>query len=156
MKVTVIGTGYVGLVAGAGFSETGNDVICADIDENKIAILNGGGIPIYEPGLETLVAKNTRAGRLHFTTELDATIQNALAIFIAVGTPPKEDGSADLSYVIQVAEEVADNLNGYKVIVTKSTVPAGTGTMVRRIVEDNGEILRARELEPEAAEAGDG
>jgi UDPglucose 6-dehydrogenase len=136
MHICVVGTGYVGLVTGACLADFGINVTCVDNDEHKIAKLLEGDIPIYEPGLDTLVEKNARAGRLHFSTELAPAIQNALAIFIAVGTPPKEDGSADLSYVVQVAEEIADNLNGYKVIVTKSTVPIGTGQLIEKIVTE--------------------
>ncbi len=134
MHICVVGTGYVGLVTGACLADFGMDVTCVDKDASKIDMLLAGKIPIYEPGLDSLVAKNTAAGRLHFTTELDSSIQSALAIFIAVGTPPKEDGSADLSYVIQVAESIADNLNGYKVVVTKSTVPIGTGKLIEGII----------------------
>ena len=127
MHICVVGTGYVGLVTGACLADFGNTVTCVDNDETKIAKLLDGVMPIYEPGLDTLVEKNAKAGRLHFATELAPALKEALAVFIAVGTPPKEDGSADLSYVIQVAESIADNLNGYKVVVTKSTVPIGTG-----------------------------
>jgi UDPglucose 6-dehydrogenase len=136
MHICVVGTGYVGLVTGACLADFGMDVTCVDKDAGKIDMLRRGEIPIYEPGLDTLVEKNTRAERLHFTTELDAAIQHALAVFIAVGTPPREDGSADLAYVIQVAESIADNLNGYKVIVTKSTVPIGTGKLIEGIVAE--------------------
>jgi UDPglucose 6-dehydrogenase len=136
MHICVVGTGYVGLVTGACLADFGMDVTCVDTDSTKIDMLNAGEIPIYEPGLDTLVAKNSKAGRLHFTTVLSTAIQNALAIFIAVGTPPKEDGSADLSYVVQVAESIADNLNGYKVVVTKSTVPIGTGQLIERIISE--------------------
>jgi len=134
MNICVVGTGYVGLVTGACLADFGMNVTCVDKDATKIDKLLAGEIPIYEPGLEAIVAKNAKEGRLHFTTELDPSIQQALAIFIAVGTPPKEDGSADLSYVIQVAESIAKNLNGYKVIVTKSTVPIGTGQMIEKIL----------------------
>jgi UDPglucose 6-dehydrogenase len=134
MHICVVGTGYVGLVTGACLADFGMDVTCVDKDAGKIEMLLAGEIPIYEPGLDTLVAKNTAQGRLHFTTDLAPSIQNALAVFIAVGTPPKEDGSADLSYVIEVAESIADNLNGYKVVVTKSTVPIGTGQLIEEII----------------------
>ena len=134
MNICVVGTGYVGLVTGACLADFGMNVTCVDKDTAKIDMLLGGEIPIYEPGLDAIVAKNIKEGRLHFTTELDPSIQQALAIFIAVGTPPKEDGSADLSYVVQVAESIAKNLNGYKVIVTKSTVPIGTGQMIEKIL----------------------
>ncbi|MCD4748517.1 MAG: UDP-glucose/GDP-mannose dehydrogenase family protein [Thermoanaerobaculales bacterium] len=136
MNICVVGTGYVGLVTGACLADFGMNVTCVDKDESKIDRLLAGEIPIYEPGLETIVAKNTKAGRLHFTTDLGPSIKQSLAVFIAVGTPPKADGSADLSYVIQVAESIADNLNGYKVIVTKSTVPIGTGQMIEKILTE--------------------
>jgi UDPglucose 6-dehydrogenase len=138
MHICVVGTGYVGLVTGACLADFGINVTCVDNDEEKIAMLLDGEIPIYEPGLDALVEKNAKAGRLHFSTDLAPAIQNALAIFIAVGTPPKEDGSADLSYVVQVAEEIADNLNGYKVVVTKSTVPIGTGQLIEKIITERG------------------
>ncbi len=134
MNICVVGTGYVGLVTGACLADFGMNVTCVDKDTTKIDMLLGGEIPIYEPGLDAIVAKNIKQGRLHFTTELDSSIQQALAIFIAVGTPPKDDGSADLSYVVQVAESIARNLNGYKVIITKSTVPIGTGQMIEKIL----------------------
>jgi UDPglucose 6-dehydrogenase len=141
MHICVVGTGYVGLVTGACLADFGINVTCVDNDEGKISRLLNGEIPIYEPGLDTLVEKNAKAGRLHFSTDLGPAIENALAIFIAVGTPPKEDGSADLSYVVQVAESIAENLNGYKVVVTKSTVPIGTGQMIEKIIRerDHGE-----------------
>jgi UDPglucose 6-dehydrogenase len=134
MHICVVGTGYVGLVTGACLADFGNSVICVDKDEHKIAMLKDGDMPIYEPGLDALVEKNVREGRLEFSTELAQSVESALVVFIAVGTPPKEDGSADLSYVVQVAESIADNLNGYKVIVTKSTVPIGTGHLIEEIV----------------------
>jgi UDPglucose 6-dehydrogenase len=134
MHICVVGTGYVGLVTGACLADFGNNVTCVDKDEHKIDMLRGGEMPIYEPGLDALVEKNVREGRLEFTTDLSQAIGSALAIFIAVGTPPKEDGSADLSYVVQVAESIADNLNGYKVVVTKSTVPIGTGHLIEEII----------------------
>jgi len=139
MHIAVVGSGYVGLVTGACLADFGMDVTCVDNDAGKIAMLKEGKIPIYEPGLDAIVAKNAAAGRLHFTTELREAVENALAIFIAVGTPPKEDGSADLSYVVQVAEAIADSMNGYKVVVTKSTVPIGTGQLVEKVIrERNG------------------
>ena len=135
MKIVVIGTGYVGLVSGACFSEFGFDVTCIDKDARKIDQLKAGEIPIYEPGLDALVARNHQAGRLHFTTRLDNHIAEADAIFIAVGTPTRRgDGHADLSYVFAAAKEVAGQLSGYSVIVTKSTVPVGTGRQVEKIV----------------------
>ncbi len=139
MHIAVVGSGYVGLVTGACLADFGMDVTCVDNDERKIGMLRKGLIPIYEPGLDALVAKDAGAGRLHFTTDLREAVENALAIFIAVGTPPKEDGSADLSYVVQVAEAIADSMNGYKVMVTKSTVPIGTGQLVENVIrERNG------------------
>jgi UDPglucose 6-dehydrogenase len=138
MHICVVGTGYVGLVTGACLADFGINVTCVDKDEDKIARLLDGEIPIYEPGLDALVEKNAKAGRLQFATDLAPAIQHALAIFIAVGTPPKEDGSADLSYVVQVAEAIADNLNGYKVVVTKSTVPIGTGQLIEKIITERG------------------
>ena len=137
MHVAVVGTGYVGLVTGTCFSEFGVDVTCVDIDEKKIKILNEGGVPIYEPGLDALIAKNVKEGRLSFTTDLKGAIEKSLVIFIAVGTPPKSDGSADLKYVEQVAKSVAEHMNGYKVIVNKSTVPVGTGQWVKEIIQKN-------------------
>ncbi len=136
MHICVVGTGYVGLVTGACLADFGINVTCVDKDEEKITKLLDGEIPIYEPGLDSLVEKNAKSGRLHFSTDLAPAIQQALAIFIAVGTPPKEDGSADLSYVVQVAEAIADNLNGYKVVVTKSTVPIGTGQLIEKIITE--------------------
>jgi UDPglucose 6-dehydrogenase len=126
----------VGLVTGACLADFGMNVTCVDKDSTKIEMLLRGEMPIYEPGLEALVEKNAKEGRLHFSTELDPAIRTALAIFIAVGTPPKENGAADLSYVIQVAESIADNLDGYKVVVTKSTVPTGTGQLIERTISE--------------------
>lgn len=135
MKITVIGTGYVGLVAGACFAETGNDVICADIDENKIARLHRGEVPIYEPGLERLVESNLASGRLRFTTDVAHSVQASDVIFIAVGTPPDEDGSADLQHVLGVATAIGRAMNGGKIVATKSTVPVGTAAKVRAAIE---------------------
>lgn len=134
MHIAVIGTGYVGLVTGACFAEFGVDVICVDVDEQKIAQLFKGVMPIYEPGLEQLVAKNTQAGRLKFTTDVSHAIQQSLVIFLAVGTPPMPDGSPDLSYIEAAAGSVADHMNDYKVVVTKSTVPIGTGEHIRELI----------------------
>ena len=135
MRIAMIGTGYVGLVTGACFSEFGVEVVCVDKDENKIDRLNNGEIPIYEPGLDALVAANVKAGRLSFTTNLSDAVKEADAVFIAVGTPSRRgDGHADLSYVYSAAAEIARNLNGYTVIVTKSTVPVGTGNEVGKII----------------------
>ncbi len=135
MNIAVVGTGYVGLVTGACFSEFGTHVTCVDKDASKIDMLERGEIPIYEPGLDGLVERNVKAGRLEFTTDLPGAIRDALVVFIAVGTPQGNDGRADLSFVKDVAVSVAENLNSYKVIVTKSTVPAGTGKMIRGLIE---------------------
>jgi UDPglucose 6-dehydrogenase len=134
MKIAVVGTGYVGLVAGACFAESGNDVMCVDKDDAKIRMLRGGRMPIYEPGLEELVRRNRHENRLTFTTQLPKAVRAASIIFIAVGTPQGEDGSADLQHVLGVAREVARAMNGYKVIVDKSTVPVGTSAKVREVI----------------------
>jgi len=131
VKVTVVGTGYVGLVIGACLAETGNDVICADVDSGKIDGLRQNRLPIHEPGLEPLVARNQRDGRLEFTTDVGAAIERSDVVFIAVGTPPDEDGSADLQHVLEVARAIGQHMNRSKVIVTKSTVPVGTAERVR-------------------------
>jgi UDPglucose 6-dehydrogenase len=137
MRITMIGSGYVGLVSGACLADFGHEVICVDKEEAKIAALQAGKMPIYEPGLENLVAHNVAADRLHFTTDLAAAVKDAEAVFIAVGTPSRRgDGHADLSYVYEAAKEVARASSGYKVIVTKSTVPVGTGDEVERIVRE--------------------
>jgi len=137
MRVAMIGTGYVGLVSGACFSEFGHDVVCVDKDEAKIAGLHEGRMPIYEPGLEDLVEGNVKAGRLTFTNDLHTSLKDVDAVFIAVGTPSRRgDGHADLSYVYAAAEEIARALDGYTVIVTKSTVPVGTGREVERIIRE--------------------
>lgn len=130
MNVGVIGSGYVGLVAGTCFAESGNDVICADVDANKISMLNNGDIPIYEPGLDRLIESNAKAGRLTFTTDVIACIKSSEVIFIAVGTPQDKDGSADLKYVLGVAEQIGKEMNGPKIVVNKSTVPVGTADLV--------------------------
>ncbi|MFP5379722.1 MAG: UDP-glucose dehydrogenase family protein, partial [Vicinamibacteria bacterium] len=134
MKIAVVGTGYVGLVVGACLAESGNDVICVDKDEAKVRMLRRGRIPIYEPGLEEIVRRNKTEGRLEFTTQLPKAVKQATIVFIAVGTPQGEDGSADLQHVLGVARDVARAMNGYKVIVNKSTVPVGTAERVREIV----------------------
>lgn len=134
MNICMVGTGYVGLVTGACLADFGMNVVCVDKDGTKIAGLQRGEVPIYEPGLEEIVAKNERAGRLRYTTDLKSAIEESLAIFIAVGTPPRPDGSPDLTFVRQVAEAVAEHMNGYKVVVTKSTVPTGTGKMIEQII----------------------
>ena len=136
MKVTVIGSGYVGLVAGACFAESGNSVICVDIDEAKIEGLKQGIIPIYEPGLKEMVLRNCAEGRLSFTTDIETAVKNSLINFIAVGTPPGEDGSADLKYVLGVARSIGRHMEGFKVIVDKSTVPVGTADKVRAAVQE--------------------
>jgi UDPglucose 6-dehydrogenase len=137
MRVAVIGTGYVGLVVGAGLSDSGNDVVCVDIDEAKIERLRRGEIPIYEPGLEPLVKRNLEDGRLSFGTDVPAAVREAEVIFIAVGTPPGGDGSADLQHVLAVAETIGRSMNGEKVVITKSTVPVGTARLVRAAIEEH-------------------
>jgi len=137
MHISIVGTGYVGLVTGTCFAELGNDVICVDKDEKKIQNLNKNILPIYEPGLDVLVAKNVKEGRLTFTTDMKMATEKSLVIFIAVGTPPAEDGSADLQHVESVALEVAKFINGYKVIVNKSTVPVGSGKWIRQVIEEH-------------------
>ncbi|KAF0220726.1 MAG: UDPglucose [Geobacteraceae bacterium] len=136
MKICVIGTGYVGLVAGTCFAESGNDVICVDVVEAKIEGLKKGVIPIYEPGLKEMVLRNTEEGRLSFTTDLATAIKASLINFIAVGTPPGEDGSADLKYVLDVARNIGRHMDSYKIIVDKSTVPVGTADKVRAAVKE--------------------
>jgi len=136
MKVSVVGTGYVGLVTGACLAEMGNDVLCLDVDPNKIRILEKGGIPIHEPGLDLVVARNVKAGRLHFTTDIERAVAHGTIQFIAVGTPPDEDGSADLQYVLAAARNIGRLMTDYKVIVDKSTVPVGTADKVRAAVAD--------------------
>lgn len=136
MKIAIVGTGYVGLVSGTCFSEMGVDVTCVDVDRKKIDKLRQGIIPIYEPGLEELVCKNVNAGRLHFTTDLREILDEVEVVFSAVGTPPDEDGSADLKYVLEVARTVGQNMNKYLVIVTKSTVPVGTSLKVKNAIQE--------------------
>jgi UDPglucose 6-dehydrogenase len=130
MKITVVGTGYVGLVSGACLAEVGNDVLCLDLDPRKIEILENGGIPIFEPGLQEMVQRNVAAGRLHFTTDIEKAVHFGTVQFIAVGTPPDEDGSADLQYVTAAARNIGKHMTDYKVVVDKSTVPVGTGARV--------------------------
>jgi UDPglucose 6-dehydrogenase len=137
MNICMVGTGYVGLVTGACLADFGMDVTCVDKDEAKIALLKKGISPIYEPGLEEIIHKNEKARRLRFTTDLKEAIERCLVIFIAVGTPPKDDGSPDLSFIFQVAESIAAHMNGYKVVVTKSTVPTGTGAQIEEILRKN-------------------
>jgi UDPglucose 6-dehydrogenase len=138
MNITVIGTGYVGLVTGACLSDFGNDVTCVDVDSDKIARLNRGEITIYEPGLDGLVEKNREEGRLRFTTDIGEAVRWARALFIAVGTPPGEDGSADLTHVREVASTIAEHVNGPKLVITKSTVPIGTGAMLESMFREEG------------------
>jgi UDPglucose 6-dehydrogenase len=137
MNICMVGTGYVGLVTAACLADFGMDVTCVDKDEAKIALLERGISPIYEPGLEELIHKNEKAKRLRYTTELAESVERALVIFIAVGTPPKDDGSPDLSFIFEVAESIASHMNGYKVVVTKSTVPTGTGAKIEEILRKN-------------------
>ncbi len=141
MKVTVVGTGYVGLVSGTCLAEVGNDVLCLDVDPEKIRILNEGGIPIFEPGLLDMVKRNVAAGRLRFTTDVEQAVAHGTIQFIAVGTPPDEDGSADLQYVLAAARNIGRHMGDYKVVVDKSTVPVGTGDKVRAAIADE---LKAR------------
>ncbi len=135
MNIAVVGTGYVGLVAGACFAETGNDVICVDINQKKVDALNAGDIPIFEPGLEDLVKSNAKAKRLSFTTSIQDAVRASDTIFIAVGTPQDEDGSADLTHVLAVARAIGENMNGPKIVVDKSTVPVGTADLVKAEIE---------------------
>ena len=136
MNISIVGTGYVGLVSGACFAEMGIDVTCVDIDEKKIARLLAGEVPIYEPGLDELVKRNVEAGRLHFTTDLTSCLDRVEVVFSAVGTPPDEDGSADLRYVLEVARTFGRNINKYTILVTKSTVPVGTARKVKAAIEE--------------------
>jgi UDPglucose 6-dehydrogenase len=136
MKITVVGTGYVGLVSGTCLAEVGNDVLCLDVDPEKIRILEEGGIPIFEPGLQEMVRRNVAAGRLHFTTNVEKAVQHGTVQFIAVGTPPDEDGSADLQYVLGAARNIGRLMTDYKVVVDKSTVPVGTGAKVTAAIAD--------------------
>ncbi|RIZ66656.1 MAG: UDP-glucose/GDP-mannose dehydrogenase family protein [Methylococcales bacterium] len=145
MKVTVFGTGYVGLVTGVCLAEVGNDVLCIDVNQQKIDNLNKGIIPIYEPGLETLVKENQHAGRLRFTTDSQEAVNHGVFQFIAVGTPPDEDGGADLQYVLEVAKTIAENMHEYRIIINKSTVPVGTADKVKAVIlksqESRGEAI---------------
>jgi len=137
MNIAIIGAGYVGLITGACFAEFGVHVTCVDKDEKKIRMMKKGFVPFYEPGLEELMQNNIKAGRLEFTTSIAEAVDSSLVIFIAVGTPPRGDGSVEMKYVEDVAREIARNINSYKVIVTKSTVPVGTGERIRRIISNN-------------------
>lgn len=136
MNIAIVGTGYVGLVSGTCFAEVGIDVTCVDIDAQKIENLKQGIIPIYEPGLDELVCRNQKEGRLHFTTDLSSCINNVEVVFSAVGTPPDEDGSADLKYVLEVARTFGQNINKFAILVTKSTVPVGTSKKIRAVIEE--------------------
>ena len=155
MKICVIGTGYVGLVAGAGFADMGNEVICCDIDKTKIDMLKNGQIPIYEPGLEKLVAHNVREERLTFTTDVAAGVAGVDVILLAVGTPPRADGSADLQYIFKAAETAAKALTGWAVFVTKSTVPVGTGDKVEALCKQHAKHDFAVASNPEFLKEGD-
>ena len=141
-KIAVVGSGYVGLVSGAVFSDFGHNDVCVDVDENKINALKGGVVPIYEPGLDKIIENNVKEGRLSFTTDIKTAVEENDVLFIAVGTPPKDDGGADMKYVRAVARSIAENMNGYKLIVDKSTVPIGTGAklkdFVRSILDERG------------------
>lgn len=143
MKIVVVGTGYVGLVTGACLAEVGTDITCIDVNEEKINNLQKGILPIYEPGLENIVERNFKKGRLRFSTNLEEAILGAQIVFIAVGTPPGEDGSADLKYVLQVADQVGKYMNGYLIVVTKSTVPVGTAAKVKKCMKDALEKRKA-------------
>ena len=136
MKIGVIGTGYVGLVTGVCLADFGQDVVCMDVDDEKIDTLKNGGIPIYEPGLDDLVERNVKYNRINFTTDIKETVENNDVIFIAVGTPPAEDGSADLRHVLSVARDIGKYINDYKVVVDKSTVPVGTGQRVKKVIKE--------------------
>ena len=136
MRIAIVGSGYVGLVSGACFSEMGMDITCVDVNQEKIDKLNKGIITIYEPGLEDMVFKNVKAGRLHFTTDLIEVLDQVEVVFSAVGTPPDEDGSADLKYVLEVARTVGRHMNKYLVVVTKSTVPVGTAQKVKAAIDE--------------------
>ena len=140
MNITVVGSGYVGLVVGACLAETGNDVVCADVDANKIDALTRSEIPIYEPGLEQLVERNQKQGRLHFTTDVGSAIAHGEVVFIAVGTPPDEDGSADLRHVLDVAEQIGKHMSREMIVVTKSTVPVGTAAKVQAAVSKHARL----------------
>ncbi len=151
MNIAIVGTGYVGLVSGTCFADTGANVTCVDVDAQKIERLKNGEIPIFEPGLDELVKKNVAAGRLKFTTDLSSVLDDVQIVFSAVGTPPDEDGSADLKYVLQVARTIGQHINHYLVVVTKSTVPVGTAAKVRRTIEEELEKRGNKDLEFDVA-----
>ncbi|MDR0770439.1 MAG: UDP-glucose/GDP-mannose dehydrogenase family protein [Burkholderiales bacterium] len=144
MKITMIGSGYVGLVTGACFAEVGNEVLCFDIDERKIDVLQNGGVPIHEPGLQEMIARNVAAGRMHFSTDIDDAVAFGALQFIAVGTPPGEDGSADMQYVLEAARNIGRRMTEWKIIVDKSTVPVGTADRVRSVIAEELEIRRSQ------------
>ena len=154
MRVAIIGSGYVGLVAGACLAETGNTVICADVDEEKIARLRNNDVPIYEPGLEPMLRSNQAGGRLTFTADVDDAVRQSRVVFIAVGTPPGEDGSADLQHVLAVARTIGRNMNGPKVIITKSTVPVGTAEKVRAAIAAETDVAFSVCSNPEFLKEG--
>ncbi len=154
MRIGVIGTGYVGLVVGTCFADTGNEVICADVNEEKIAALNRGEVPIYEPGLDSMIKHNMDESRLSFTTDTDKAVQDSEIVFIAVGTPEGEDGSADLQYVLAVAEGIGRNMNSFKVVVDKSTVPVGTAEKVRAAIKTQTDTEFAVVSNPEFLKEG--
>src|SRR5580700_10110474 len=135
MRITIFGSGYVGLVTGACLADAGNHVLCVDVDERKVAMLKRGDVPIHEPGLDVMVKRNADAGRLQFTTNAEEGVAHGLFQLIAVGTPPDEDGSADLTYVLAVARTIGEHMAEYKVVITKSTVPVGTADKVREAVK---------------------
>ena len=151
MNIAIVGTGYVGLVSGTCFADIGANVTCVDVDAQKIERLKNGEIPIFEPGLDELVVKNVKAGRLHFTTDLSSVLDDVQIVFSAVGTPPDEDGSADLKYVLQVARTIGQHMNHYTVVVTKSTVPVGTAAKVRKTIEEELEKRGMKDLEFDVA-----
>ncbi|MEP7205895.1 MAG: UDP-glucose/GDP-mannose dehydrogenase family protein [Casimicrobiaceae bacterium] len=148
MKITMIGTGYVGLVTGTCLAEVGNDVLCLDVDRRKIDMLNAGGVPIHEPGLEAMIRRNVEGGRLNFTTDVDAAVAYGTVQFIAVGTPPDEDGSADMQYVLAAARNIGERMDGFRIIVDKSTVPVGTADRVHATVS---EVLARRGVQHDFA-----
>ena len=154
MNLAVVGTGYVGLVAGTCFAESGNDVICVDIDENKIAMLNAGKVPIYEPGLEEMVRRNAEDQRLSFTTDLASSVKNSQIIFIAVGTPQGPTGDANLEYVKATAKGIARAMDSFKIIVTKSTVPVGTADRIKEWISEETEQPFAVASNPEFMKEG--
>src|SRR5258706_12968286 len=144
MKISIIGTGYVGLVSGTCLSEVGNDVLCLDVDAAKIDMLKAGGIPIYEPGLEAMVKRNVAAGRLRFTTSVDESVAWGTIQVIAVGTPPEEDGSADLQYVVAAARNIGRHMSAPRIVVDKSTVPVGTADLVKSALREELERRGAK------------